>query len=289
MLFADIIASAGTLLWNGPMGVFEDERFAEGTREVAEAVARCPGTTVVGGGDSVAALAQLGLSERIDHLSTGGGASLELLEFGDLPGLAALRAAPNWREAGGPMTTDSSSRIALVSGNWKMHHTHYEAIQFVQKLAALVRADPVPEGMEVSLHPSFTSLRSVQTALESDAVPVALGAQNCHFEDEGAYTGEVSAEMLTKLNVRYVIVGHSERRAMFGDTDEIVRLKLDAVLRHAMSPILCVGESLAERQAAHGRGDGGRTAPLGSRRTAVPRRCRRSPSRTSPFGRSGPV
>jgi triosephosphate isomerase (TIM) len=148
------------------------------------------------------------------------------------------------------MTTHSSSRVALVSGNWKMHHTHYEAIQFVQKLAALVRADPVPEGTEVSLHPSFTSLRSVQTALESDAVPVALGAQNCHFEDEGAYTGEVSAEMLTKLNVRYVIVGHSERRAMFGDTDEIVRLKLDAVLRHAMSPILCVGESLAERQAA---------------------------------------
>ncbi len=99
VLFADIIASAGTLLWNGPMGVFEDERFAEGTRAVAEAVARCPGTTVVGGGDSVAALAKLGLSERIDHLSTGGGASLELLEFGDLPGLAALRAAPNWREA----------------------------------------------------------------------------------------------------------------------------------------------------------------------------------------------
>src|SRR5271167_805755 len=124
-----------------------------------------------------------------------------------------------------------------------MHHTHYEAIQVVQQLAALVRADPVPEGTEVSLHPSFTSLRSVQTALESDAVPVALGAQNCHFEDEGAYTGEVSAEMLTKLNVRYVIVGHSERRALFGDTDEIVRLKLDAVLRHAMSPILCVGES----------------------------------------------
>jgi phosphoglycerate kinase len=99
VLFAEIIASAGTLLWNGPMGVFEDERFAEGTRAVAEAVARCPGTTVVGGGDSVAALAKLGLSERIDHLSTGGGASLELLELGDLPGLAALRAAPNWREA----------------------------------------------------------------------------------------------------------------------------------------------------------------------------------------------
>jgi len=136
-----------------------------------------------------------------------------------------------------------------VSGNWKMNHTHYEAIQVVQKLAALLRAAPLPEDTDVSLHPSFTSLRSVQTALESDAVPIALGAQTCHFQDSGAYTGEVSAEMLAKLNVRYVLVGHSERRAMFGETDEVVRLKLDAVLRHAMVPILCVGETLEQREA----------------------------------------
>jgi len=136
----------------------------------------------------------------------------------------------------------------LVSGNWKMNHTHYEAIQVVQKLAALLRATSLPEETDVSLHPSFTSLRSVQTALESDSVPIALGAQTCHFQDSGAYTGEVSAEMLAKLNVRYVIVGHSERRAMFGETDDIVRLKLDAVLRHAMIPILCVGETLEQRE-----------------------------------------
>jgi phosphoglycerate kinase len=94
-LFAGVIASAGTVLWNGPMGVFEDDRFAEGTREIAQAMARCPGRTVVGGGDSASALAQLGLKDKIDHVSTGGGATLELLEFGDLPGLAALRAAQN--------------------------------------------------------------------------------------------------------------------------------------------------------------------------------------------------
>ena len=94
-LFADVIALAGTVLWNGPMGVFEDDRFAEGTKAIAEAMAQCPGRTVVGGGDSAAALAQLGLSDKIDHVSTGGGATLELLEFGDLPGLAALRSAPN--------------------------------------------------------------------------------------------------------------------------------------------------------------------------------------------------
>jgi phosphoglycerate kinase len=94
-LFGEVIASAATVLWNGPMGVFEDDRFAEGTKAIAEAMARCPGSTVVGGGDSAAALAQLGLEDKIDHVSTGGGATLELLEFGDLPGLAALRSAPN--------------------------------------------------------------------------------------------------------------------------------------------------------------------------------------------------
>jgi len=96
VLFAEVIASAGTVLWNGPMGVFEDDRFAEGPKHIAEG----DGSIVlaarfVGGGDSAAALAQLGLEDKIDHVSTGGGATLELLEFGDLPGLAALRGAPN--------------------------------------------------------------------------------------------------------------------------------------------------------------------------------------------------
>lgn len=93
--FAAAIDSARTVLWNGPLGVVEDERFAGGTRAVAQAVADCPGFTVVGGGDSAAALEHLGLSERVSFLSTGGGASLELVELGDLPGLAALRGAVN--------------------------------------------------------------------------------------------------------------------------------------------------------------------------------------------------
>ena len=95
--FTDVISEARQVLWNGPMGVFEDRRFVAGTRTVAEAVADCPGLTVVGGGDSAAAVAQFDLADRIDHISTGGGASLELIEQGDLPGLAALRHAPNAR------------------------------------------------------------------------------------------------------------------------------------------------------------------------------------------------
>ncbi len=93
--FGDAIAEARTVLWNGPMGVFEDPRFAAGTRSVAEAVADCRGFTVIGGGDSAAAVAEFGLADRIDHISTGGGASLELIELGDLPGLDALRGASN--------------------------------------------------------------------------------------------------------------------------------------------------------------------------------------------------
>ena len=100
--FSEAIADAGSVLWNGPMGVFEDVRFAAGTRGVAQAVADCPGFTVVGGGDTTAAVRRYGLDSWIDHLSTGGGATLELIEKGDLPGLAALRA--NCWPGGVPVT-----------------------------------------------------------------------------------------------------------------------------------------------------------------------------------------
>lgn len=135
-----------------------------------------------------------------------------------------------------------------MSGNWKMHHNHLEAIQVVQKLAYRVSPGDL-EAAEVSVHPPFTDLRSVQTVLESDDTPIALGAQHCHWEDKGAYTGEVSPSMLAKLNVTYVIAGHSERRELFGETDEMVNRRVLAILRNNMCPIVCVGETLDEREA----------------------------------------
>ena len=109
-------------------------------------------------------------------------------------------------------------RKPLISGNWKMNHNHLEAIQVVQKLS--YRLDPADyDAVDVSVHPPFTGLRSIQTLLEADKIPIALGAQNCFWEESGAFTGEVSAPMLAKLNVSYCIVVHSERRECLGDTD----------------------------------------------------------------------
>lgn len=140
------------------------------------------------------------------------------------------------------------TRRPLVSGNWKMNLNHYEAIQIVQKLSYLVTKDDF-ESVDVSIHPPFTDLRSVQTLIEADELRFVLGAQNCHHENSGAFTGEVAAPFLAKLGVRYVICGHSERRQLFGETDETVAAKVAAVQAHAMTPIVCVGETQAEREA----------------------------------------
>ena len=141
-----------------------------------------------------------------------------------------------------------AKRKPLISGNWKMNHNHLEAIQVVQKLS--YRLDPADyDAVDVSIHPPFTGLSSIQTLLEADKIPIALGAQNCFWEESGAFTGEVSAPMLAKLNVSYCIVGHSERREVFGESDDDVRKKMEAVWAAGMTPILCVGETDEEREA----------------------------------------
>jgi len=143
-------------------------------------------------------------------------------------------------------------RTPLISGNWKMNLNHFEATALLDKLRYLLTKEDT-ESVDVSVHPPFTDIRTVQTFLESEKVPIALGAQNCHWETSGAFTGEVSPAFLAKLNVSYVIVGHSERRQLFGDTDEIVRRKVGAVFTAAMTPILCCGETLSEREAGSAR------------------------------------
>jgi triosephosphate isomerase len=140
------------------------------------------------------------------------------------------------------------ARRPLIAGNWKMHKNHLEAVQLTQKTAWALTSDDT-EAVEVVVCPPFTDLRSVGTLIEGDRLAFRLGAQNCHPEPQGAYTGEVSAPMLAKLACGYVIVGHSERRLYFGETDEFVSRKAAAVLANDMTPIVCVGESLEQREA----------------------------------------
>ncbi len=135
-------------------------------------------------------------------------------------------------------------RTPFVAGNWKMHKTVVEACLLADAIRERIGFSPA---VEVAVAPPFTALSAVGARLRGS--PVVLAAQNAYWEEHGAFTGEVSAPMLLDVGCRYVIVGHSERRQLFGETDETVRRRLAAVLGQRMRPIVCVGETLAEREA----------------------------------------
>lgn len=141
-------------------------------------------------------------------------------------------------------------RKPLIAGNWKMYQTTGQAVALVERLRALLAEIA---GVDVVVCPPFTAMQAVAEALKGSRI--GLGAQNMHWEGEGAYTGEVSPVMLTDLGCRYVILGHSERRQHFGETDLNVNRKVRAALRHHLAPILCVGETFGEREE-------GRTFPV---------------------------
>ena len=137
-----------------------------------------------------------------------------------------------------------SSRTPLIAGNWKMNLDHLQAVAFVQKLHWTLKDAKHEDGsVEVAVFPPFTDIRSVQTLIDADKIPFAFGAQDVSAHDSGAYTGEISGAFLAKLDAKYVIIGHSERREYHAESDEIVAGKVKAALKHGLSPVICVGET----------------------------------------------
>jgi len=148
------------------------------------------------------------------------------------------------------MAAKPAGRTPLMAGNWKMNLDHLQATHLVQKLDWTLRdAKHDYEAVEVAVLAPFTDLRSVQTLIEGDRLRLAHGAQDLSVHDAGAYTGEVSGAFLAKLGCTYVVVGHSERREYHGEDDATVNAKVKAAYRHALTPILCVGEGLDVRKA----------------------------------------
>lgn len=228
--FSDVIKNAGTVVWNGPVGVFEFEAFATGTSSVAQAVADSGSISIIGGGDSAAAMEQLGFADKVTHISTGGGASLEYLEGLVLPGIDCIN--------------DSNPRRLVAAGNWKMNKgTPADAEAF---LTALVPQVKDTDSLVIVGVPYTALAKAVEI---TGGTNVNVAAQNCHFEDSGAYTGEISAEFLARMEVPYVILGHSERREHFGETNADINKRVKAALSWGRRPILCVGETLEQREA----------------------------------------
>jgi triosephosphate isomerase len=147
-------------------------------------------------------------------------------------------------------TNGTFDRTPLIAGNWKMNMDHVQGITLLQKLAwTLSDAKHDYNRVEVAVFPPFTDLRGVQTLVQGDELDIAYGGQDLSQFDSGAYTGDISGQFLNKLGCRYVLVGHSERRTIHNESDDVLNAKVKAAFRHGVTPVLCVGEGLEIRQA----------------------------------------
>lgn len=143
-----------------------------------------------------------------------------------------------------------TSRVPLIAGNWKMNLDHLQAIALIQKLSwTLSDADHDYSKVEVAVFPPFTDLRSAQTLIDAEKFELKLGAQDISKHDSGAFTGEISGAFLEKLAVKYVLIGHSERRQYHAEGNDVVKQKVAAAFRHNLVPVICVGETLEELEA----------------------------------------
>ncbi len=228
--FSAAIKEAKTVIWNGPAGVFEFDNFAVGTKALAKAIAESDAISIIGGGDSAAAIQKLGFADQVTHISTGGGASLEYIEGKVLPGIDCL--------------SDKENGRIFAAGNWKMNcGIPADAVKLINELKPLVKDAKAKIALGV---PATALAAAVEAAAYSN---IKIAAQNCHFEEKGAFTGEISPLWLAKMGVNYCIIGHSERREYNAETDETVNKKALALLKYGVRPIICCGESLAQREA----------------------------------------
>ncbi|MCK5842120.1 MAG: triose-phosphate isomerase [Candidatus Sabulitectum sp.] len=231
-LFRRTMLKSKTIVWNGPMGLFEIRPFDVGTRQLAAFMADATSygaIAVVGGGDSMRAVREAGVAEQITHVSTGGGASLKLLQGEELPALEHLRI---------------DGVKPFVGANWKMNGSLSMGIEY---LTLLDDGNVNYFGADVVLFAPFTLLSAFAPLAERAGIH--LGAQDIFWEEKGAYTGEISATMLKEAGCSWFLAGHSERRHILGETDEIVRKKVKAGLAAELSCVLCVGELLEQREA----------------------------------------
>eukprot|EP00928_Gymnodinium_smaydae_P050092 TRINITY_DN336_c0_g1_i1.p1 TRINITY_DN336_c0_g1~~TRINITY_DN336_c0_g1_i1.p1 ORF type:complete len:699 (-),score=205.84 TRINITY_DN336_c0_g1_i1:79-2094(-) len=232
---AKAVEASKTILWNGPMGVFEMAAFEGGTKALMATVVKATeggAVTVIGGGDTATACKKYKTEDKVSHCSTGGGASLELLEGKELPGVAALDSAGN------------TGRKMVVGANWKSNPANLKTAMDLANGFAAHKFDATKA--DVIVFPTALHGENVMQALAKSGIEV--GMQNMSKTGAGAFTGECSAEMVADSGYGWVLIGHSERRSLYGETDADTAEKLERALNNGLRVVFAIGEKLEERE-----------------------------------------